>query len=360
MASREIEVLLVNSPENIYYLTAFQTTGFYMLQSFVLPLSGDPMMFTREAEAPWVKARSWIDHCVYYSDHEDPLKLLSETLCSHGFARAKIAVEKRSWYLTVDKFEKLKRHLPSAAFVDGSGIVEGFRVIKSPRELEYIQQAAAIVDKAMATALEVAEAGRTENELAAEIYKSMMNNGSAYPAEHPYVCSGKRTGIMHATYENRRIMKGDLVFFEIPACVNRYHAAMMRTVSLGRPSARVSAMADAAIQGLQVAIDSIRPGRTSGQIDYDVRSQVSRLGFADAFRHRTGYSIGLAFPPDWGEAIISIQENGEEVIKPGMVFHVILSLRLEELGGTGFSETIEVTSDGAKVLGDVDRHLLIK
>src|SRR5208282_6116011 len=101
------------------------------------------------------------------------------------------------------------------------------------------------------------------------------------------------------------------------------------------------------------------PGRTSGQIDYDVRSQVSRLGFADAFRHRTGYSIGLAFPPDWGEAIISIQENGEEVIKPGMVFHVILSLRLEELGGTGFSETIAVTSDGAKVLGDVDRHLLI-
>ena len=165
---------------------------------------------------------------------------------------------------------------------------------------------------------------------------------------------------MHANYEGRKLAMGDQVFLEVPACINRYHAAMMRTATVGPPSDTIMKMAQASIRGLEVAIQNIKPGVTSQRVDTKVRSEVTRLGFGEAFRHRTAYSLGIAFPPTWGEEIVHIRENDKTVLKPGMVFHVILSLRTLDVGGVGFSETIAVTDDGAEVLGSLDRQLLMK
>lgn len=360
MEKRDIDVLILNSPENIFYLTAFQTPGFYMFEAFVVPLDGEPFMLAREAEEPWVKARSWIQNSAFYSDHEDPVKLLARALSKFKCAEGRIGVEKKSWFLTVGRFEQVGKLLKKAKMVDGSWIVDNIRLLKSPREIEYMRQAARIVDKTMRAGLDVIAEGRTENDVAAEVYKTMVLEGSVYPGAHPYICSGKRTGIMHANYENRRIEKGDQVFLEIPSCVNRYHAAMMRTASVGEPSQRLAKMAEASIRGVDVAIQAIKPGRTSAEVDNDVRSEVARLGFGEAFRHRTAYSVGIAFPPTWGEEIAHIREKGKMVLKPGMVFHVILSLRILEFGGVGFSETVAVTDRGAEVLGNFERRLFIK
>ena len=360
MKKKGIDVLIVTSVENIFYLTAFQTPGFYMFEAFVLPLNHEPFMVAREAESPWVKARSWVHDTYFYSDHLDPVKVLAKAMVKGKCARGKVAVEKRSWFMTVERYEQLKKLLPNAKLVDGSWIVENIRVLKSPAEVEYMRQAARIVDKTMQVGIDTIAEGRNENDVAAEVYKAMVAYGSVYPGAHPYIVSGKRTGIMHANYEGRVIEKGDQVFLELPACVNRYHAAMMRTTVVGQAPERVLQMADASIRGLEVAIKAIKPGRTSAEVDSDVRSEVTRLGFGDAFRHRTAYSIGIAFPPTWGEEIAHIREKDKMVLKPGMVFHVILSLRILEIGGVGFSESVAVTKDGAEVLGKFERKLFTK
>src|SRR5208282_6332976 len=360
MKRQDIDVLILTSPENIFYLSAFQTPGFYMFEALVLPLDDDPFMVAREAESPWVKARSWIQKSSYYSDHADPIKVLAKAMSQAKCARGKVAVEKKSWFLTVERYEQLKKLLPKARLVDGSWIVENIRLLKSSAELEYMRQAAKIVDKTMQAGIDAIAEGRTENDVAAEVYKTMISEGSVYPGAHPYIVSGKRTGIMHANYEGRVIEKGDQVFLEIPACVNRYHAAMMRTTIVGEAPDKLERMAEASIRGLEVAIQAIKPGRTSAEVDAEVRSEVTRMGFGDAFRHRTAYSFGIAFPPTWGEEIAHIREKDKMILKPGMVFHVILSLRILEIGGVGFSESIAVTKDGAEVLGKFQRKLFTK
>jgi Xaa-Pro dipeptidase len=360
MKRRDIDVLILTSPENIHYLSAFQTPGFYMFEALVLPLDCEPFMVVREAEAPWVKARSWLQNSSFYSDHEDPIKVLAMGMNRAKCAKGRIAVEKKSWFLTVGRYERFKKLVSRGRIVDGSWIVENIRVVKSPKELEYMRQAAAIVDKTMGRAIDAIEEGRTENYIASEVYRNMVLEGSVYPGAHPYIVSGKRTGIMHANYENRTIERGDQVFLEIPACINRYHAAMMRTVSIGPPSDKVAKMAEASIRGLEVAIEAIKPERTSAEVDSDVREEVTRLGLGDTFRHRTAYSIGIAFPPTWGEEIAHIREKDKMVLKPGMVFHVILSLRTLEFGGVGFSESVAVTKDKAEVLGKFERRLFVK
>lgn len=360
MKQCDIEVLMLNSPENIYYLTAHQTPGFYMFQTLIVPVDGEPIIVTREAEEPWVKARSWVKKTAYYSDHVDPLQVVTDTLREERLSKKKIGFEKKSWFLTVRNFEKFQDLLKDATFRDGSDILEDIRVIKTESELKYMREAAKIVDRTMATALDAIRDGVTENYVASEVYRAMILNGSVYPGAHPYICSGKRTGVMHANYENRRIEKGDPVFLELVACVNRYHAAMMRTAAVGNVHPRLLKMAEASIKGLEKAIEVIKPGKTSGEVDRAVRSEVAALGFGDAFRHRTGYSIGIAFPPTWGEEIAHIREGDSTVLKPGMVFHVILSLRIFELGGMGFSESVAVTKDGAEVLGNFERQVFQK
>jgi Xaa-Pro dipeptidase len=360
MKKRDIEVLMLNSPENIYYLTGHQTPGFYMFQTLILPMDGEPIVITREAEEPWVKARSWVTKSAYYSDQKDPLKVVQKTLKMEGMSNRKIGFEKKSWFLTVTRFEQLTTLLKNAKLRDGSNIVENIRVIKSEAELKYMRDAAKIVDRSMDAGMAAIEEGVSENVVASEAYKAMILNGSVYPGAHPYICSGKRTGIMHASYEDRKIERGDQVFLEIPACVNRYHAAMMRTATVGEPSEKLRKMSEASIKGLEKAIEVIRPGVKSGEIDYAVRTEVTKLGFGQAFRHRTAYSIGIAFPPTWGEEIAHIREGDPTVLRPGMVFHVILSLRILELGGVGFSETAAVTEDGVEVLGRFPRQLFLK
>jgi Xaa-Pro dipeptidase len=360
MEKRDIDVLILNSPENIFYLTAFQTPGFYMFEAFVLPFDGEPFILAREAEEPWVKARSWVENSAFYSDHEDPVKALARALSKFKCAKGRIAIEKKSWFLTVERFEQLKKLLPKAKLVDGSWIVENIRLLKSPREIDYMRQAAQIVDKTMRVGLDAIAEGKTENTIAAEVYKAMVLEGSVYPGAHPYIVSGKRTGIMHANYENKRIERGDQVFLEIPGCVNRYHAAMMRTASIGEPSEKLKKMAEASIRGVDVAIQAIKPGRTSAEVDTDVRAEITRLGYGEAFRHRTAYSVGIAFPPTWGEEIAHIRKKDRMILRPGMVFHVILSLRTLDFGGVGFSETVAVTDRGAEVLGNFERRLTIK
>ena len=72
------------------------------------------------------------------------------------------------------------------------------------------------------------------------------------------------------------------------------------------------------------------------------------------------YSVGIGFPPIWDEGGGFIQEGSEDVLEAGMTFHVSTSLRDVGRFGTAFSETVAVTADGAEVLTDVPRELVVR
>ena len=75
---------------------------------------------------------------------------------------------------------------------------------------------------------------------------------------------------------------------------------------------------------------------------------------------RSAYSIGIAFPPDWGEGhIMSIRHEDPRVLEPNMTFHNIPWVQIPGVGGIGFSETIRVTEDGCEVLTGMDRRLFM-
>jgi Xaa-Pro dipeptidase len=362
IADRGIDACLVSVPENIYYLTGFTTTGYYMYQTLIVPAAGEPMFVTYLEERINILRRSWVDRYLNYSVVEDPVEVTVRALEEMGLAEAVLGVEEKAFFLPIATYKKLVECLPRSRWVDGGGIVEQARLVKSRAEIGYIRAAAQAAMEGMKAAIAAVAPGRTENDLAAEVYRATLQAGSEYPGSPPYVVSGERSGLPHGTWEGRRLRQGDIVFLEHSGCIKRYSAAMMRTCFIGDPPEVVRRTADVILAGLARAIDTIRPGVTSGEVDAACRDTIRGAGFPD-YTHETGYSIGVAYPPGWNEShIMNLHPGDPTVLVPNMVFHLVPSLIIPEMcGHVGFSETVVVIEDGCEVLTDreVDRRLYV-
>lgn len=360
MKQQNLDMLLVNTPENIFYLTGHKSPGYYMYMCLVIPSDGEPALVLRRGEVGNAIAYAWLEDLVAYDDTDDPLQKTVDVISDKGFKNGKLGVEFNSWFLTTKNYLGLQDKLKKAVVVDASGLVEEVRMIKSAKEIEYIQQACKICNRAMGKGMEKIRVGLNENDAAAAIFSEMCLAGSEYFGTEPYVASGPRAGAMHSSWSGRVMQDGEPVLLELAGTVNRYNGALMRTVFLGKPPAMILEWSKVCLEALNAAIDAIKPGVTSEFVDEACRGVIERAGLYENYRKRTGYSIGIAFAPDWGEGhIMSLQKGDQRLLKPGMVFHMPPAIR--ELGafGVGFSETVLVTENGCKVLTDFKRQLII-
>jgi Xaa-Pro dipeptidase len=122
----------------------------------------------------------------------------------------------------------------------------------------------------------------------------------------------------------------------------------------------VERIAGVVISGLNAAIETIKPGVTAGEVDAACRGKFIAAGIDQYFHHRTGYSIGIAFPPDWGEGhAMSLRSGDPAVLEPNMTFHMPPGVLVYGKYGIGFSETVRVTENGCEVLTEFPRELLV-
>jgi Xaa-Pro dipeptidase len=361
MRQRDIELLILTGPENMYYLSGYQTTGYYVYQALLVPRDGEPRFVVRRFELTNVQAISWIHSGTPVEDWEDPLDATYRAVEACGAVTSRLGFEDRGFSLPPAILEGLRTRLPRAEFVPASGLVEECRLIKSAAEIEYIRKAAAAAVAGIKAGIAAVRPGRTENAVAGSIYQAMATAGSEYPSSHPYVVTGPRAALGHATFAGYRIRKGHNVFLEVGGCVKRYGGAIMRTVTVGTPSEETTKAAAVVVKALEVAIAAIRPGVTSRSVDEAGRQLVDEAGLGKYWLHRTGYSIGLGFPPGWGEGhIFDLKPHDERTLQAGMTFHLVPNLLIPGLGAIGFSETVLVTKTGCEVLTHLRRRLALR
>ncbi len=360
MEKKKIDLMLINTPENIFYLTGHHSPGYYMYMILLIPVDGDVKLILRRGELGNARTYSWLpdNQLIGYEDTDDPTELTAETI--RKMNKGNIGIELDSWFLKTSDYFKITEKLGKYKIINASGLVEQERIIKSSQEIEYIREASLIASKAMEKAFEGVKAGANDNEIAAEIFSSLCKSGSEYLGMEPFVASGPRSGTMHSSWAGRKIYTGDSILLEIAGCKNRYHGALMRTVFVGNPPKKVKHWSKVCIKALDAAIKEIKPGVTSGQVDEACRGVIEREGLYEKFRKRTGYSIGIAFAPDWGEGqIMSIQKDDSRILHRGMVFHMPPALREYGKFGVGFSETVLVVDGGCEVLTKCKRELIV-
>jgi Xaa-Pro dipeptidase len=361
MEAGGVDLFMSFTPENMYYLTALNTKGYYSYQCLCVPRDQEPFMITRQLEASNVPHQTWVEHVDSYRDEDDPVALTASVLQRRGLAASLIGIELKSWFLTAEHYLRLRDALPRATLRDGSGLVERRRMVKSPAEIAYARQAAKAAAAGLRAAVNATREGVLDSDVAAAAYQARILAGSEYVASPVYVVSGPKSGLAHNNWEQRRIQKGDVVFYEIGGSVKRYHAANFRSASVGEPSDQTKRASDAVGAGLEAALGRVGPGVVAADVDAACRGTIAKLGFDQYFPHRVGYAIGIAYPPTWAHGgAFSINRHVQERLEPGMMFHIVPAVFLPGIGGFGMSETVLITESGREVLTDLPRTLFVR
>lgn len=373
MAERSLSAVVVVDPANLYYLTGYNAWSFYTPQCLVVPTSGVPHLFARAMDAQGAHYTAYLDrdHIHGYPEHlvhrpdVHPFDWIAQRALELGLFHddpgAQIAAETDAHFFSPRGYLALQGHLRNAALVDSLELVNWVRVIKSPAEQDKLRAAGAVAERVMTTALEAVVAGRRQCDVVADIQRAQALGtaglGGDYPAIVPMLPTGETAGTPHLTWSGRALVAGEATTIELAGVHDRYHAPLARTVSLGKPPRQLAGCADAISEGMEAALAQLRPGSTGRDVHQAFTRVIGRHGLSK--ESRIGYSIGIGYPPDWGERTVSLRAEEETVITAGMAFHVILGMWMD---GWGYetSESVLVTPDGAEQLTHLPRGLTVK
>lgn len=373
MDRRGIEVLVATDPSNMAWLTGYDGWSFYTHQAVVVAHDRPPLWWGRIQDANGAKRTVHMDHdhIVGYPDNyvqsteRHPHQHLAALLSDAGLGRARVGVEMDNYYYSAAAHQHLTDSLPDASFVDATALVNWQRAVKSEQELDYMRRAARIVEHMHRRILELAEPGLRKSALVAEIVHAGIDGvpgpdgfGGDYPAIVPLLPSGEDASAPHLTWDDEPLRAGEGTFFEIAGCYRRYHAPLCRSVFLGEPPAHVRRAEAALIEGLEAGLEAARAGNRACDIANALYGALERAGIERT--GRCGYPIGLSYPPDWGERTISLRTTDESVLEPGMTFHFMPGLWMEDWG-LEITESILIREDGpAETLADVPRQVFVK
>lgn len=359
---RHLDAVIISDPENIMYLTDYQTTGYSFFQALVVPLESEPFMITRQMEESNVIKRTWVEHTQPYSDTGDAIQMLIDSLRLYGLDNKRIGYERNSYFFPAYQQDRIHTSLTEGKLLDCFGIVERSRVCKSDVEIEVMRKSAIATEAGMKAGLEACRAGATENDIGAAISDAMFRAGGEPPAVMPYVTSGPRTMIGHATWEGRTVQPGEHVFLEVGGCYRRYHTAMMRTAVMGELTDSMAHAQERMKQALNAVYKYVQPGMTVSDADNLIRNIISDNKVGANLVTRSGYSIGIAFPPAWDEGyIVSLKQGESTVLEKGMTFHIIPWMWGVDGDKTcGISDTIYITDDGCESFFTLEKNFTVK
>ena len=369
MEKAGVDLVIVTDPSNMHWLTGYDGWSFYVHQCVLVPDTGEPVWYGRGQDANGAKRTAYLahDNIVGYPDHyvqsneRHPMDLLSKIIEERGWANASIAVEMDNYWFTAAAYASLVKHLPNARFKDAQGLVNWQRAVKSKTELDYMRKAGRIVEAMHRRIVEKVEPGIRKSDLVAEIYDAGIRGvdgfGGDYAAIVPLLPSGADASAPHLTWDDKPMKSGEGTFFEIAGCYRRYHCPLSRTVFLGKPTQAFLEAEKATLEGMEAGRAAAKPCNVCEDIANAFFAVLKKYGIVKD--NRTGYPIGLSYPPDWGERTMSLRPGDRTELMPGMTFHFMTGLWLETMG-MEITESIVITENGVECLSNVPRRLVVK
>ncbi|MCY4206863.1 MAG: ectoine hydrolase DoeA [Roseovarius sp.] len=369
MEEKSIDLLIIADPSNMAWLTGYDGWSFYVHQFAVLPIDGSPIWYGRAQDANGALRTVHMDEsnilhypdCYVMSRDRHPMEHLSGILSGNGWGRRRIGVEMDNCYYSAAAHQTLMNKLPNATFLDATGLVNWCRAVKSERELDYMRKAGRIVEVMHERIFDKIEPGMRKCDLVAEIYDAGLRGangyGGDYPAIVPLLPSGADAAAPHLTWDDKSMRCGEGTFFEIAGCYRRYHAPLSRTIYLGRPPRKFIDADKAVREGMEAGLEVARAGNLCEDIAIAFSKVLNRYGIIKD--NRAGYSIGISYPPDWGERTMSLRPGDKTELLPGMTFHFMTGLWMDDWG-METTESIIVTDGKPECLASVPRELRVK
>ena len=356
MQEHSLDCMLLFAQESMYWLTGYDTFGFCFFQCLVVKRDGEMALLTRAPDLRQARHTSNIDNIVIWTDRagHDPTANLRDLLGDLDLVGAQIGVEYETAGLNAfNGFRLVERLRGFGELKDASDLVPALRMVKSKAEIAHVRKAAALADDALDAAIAQTKAGANEGDILAAMHSAIFSAGGDYPGNEFIIGSGKDALLCRYKSGRRKLNKNDQLTLEWAGTWAHYHAAMMRTLIVGKPTTRHGELYEAARDALLACVEAATVGNPISAI-FDAHARV--LDEAGLARHRLaacGYSVGASFSPSWmGKPMI--YADNPTVIEANMVLfmHMIIA---DSDSGTAMTlgQTYLTSADGPK---DLSRH----
>lgn len=371
MQKKGIDCLFISQQANMNYLTGYDGWSFYVHQCVIVSLDQEqPIWIGRGMDANGARILSFLneENIYEYPDHlvhnpvEHPMHHIAMIIEEKGWANKTFGIEMDQFFFTHRAYLELETKLPNARFVDANALVNWVRVIKSEREIKFMKIAGQIAENVIQTAIDSIDVGVRECDAAAEIaraqYRGTPEHAGDYPALIPLMMAGEKTKTPHLTWTEKQFQANEAVLLELGGVYRHYNTPVARTIFLGQtPPPIMTETAEVVIEGLQAALEIIKPGIRAEDVEKRWREAIAHSGVVK--ESRLGYSMGLNYPPDWGEHTISLRPGDKTIIQPGMCLHLIPGIWHDAVGFE-IDASIVVTENGYDHLFEYPYEIVLK
>ena len=327
MQRRGLDLLIVNDVANQHYVTGYDGWSFYTPQVVLVPIEdAEPVWIGRAMDAAgglltaWMKPENVVgfpeDH-VQRSDRH-PMDWIAQWIVAKGWGRRRIGIELEAYYFSPKGHARLVAGLANAKLSDADLLVNWIRAIKSPAEIDYLRKASRLAQAAVSKAYEVIAPGVRECDAIAVIQAAQVAGSPDFAGDitalPPTILGGENASAPHIMWSDRRFGANETIALELAGVCRRYAAGLARTLQLGKTPERVAETGKAVLEGMEAVLQAVKPGALAEDVEAAWRKVIQCYGLKK--ESRIGYSIGVAYPPDWGEHTISLRPGDKTVLAP--------------------------------------------
>jgi Xaa-Pro dipeptidase len=323
-----LDGLLMFQQESMYYLTGYDTFGFCFFQCLYLGADGRLALLTRAPDLRQAQHTSIIEDIRIWTDAAgaEPAAQLRDMLASLGARSKRLGIETNSYGLTYFNGKAVEHALSGfCTLAEASNLVDRIRLVKSEAELNYVRKAGKLGDLALKAGIEETRAGADEGRILAAQQAAIFAGGGDYPGNEFIIGSGRDALLSRYKAGRRKLAKRDQLTLEFAGVYRHYHAALMRTLIIGKPSKAHEKM-DAACRSALAACEAVlRPGKAAGEV-FDAHARVMDEQGMKAHRYNAcGYSLGAKFTPSWMDFPMFFAGNPVKLARNQVFFlHMIL------------------------------------
>jgi Xaa-Pro aminopeptidase len=348
--------LIVTAPANIRYLTNHVgSAGTLLVTAGAMHLLVDfryqeAVRHLQASASACPALRPWL---VVASYDEALLDCLTETAVSTaGFEAGHLTVARHEWLVRTVASRNLRVTLRPT-----ERVVEQARIVKDAGEIATLREAARRLTPVARAAFGMVRPGTSERAVATRIEAAIREAGFERASFETIVASGPNAALPHYRAGDRLLEPGDVVVLDFGGVLDGYCSDLTRTVAVAPPSAEAHRVHQAVREAQQAAIDAVRPGIATTDVDRAARRVLETHGLGESFGHGTGHGLGLDVHEE--PRVTRPRADVAPVpLEPGMVFTIEPGAYLPGWGGVRIEDDVLVTARGCEVLTSVPYALI--
>jgi Xaa-Pro dipeptidase len=295
MGVHGVDALLIGAGASLHYFAGVPWGASERLVALLLPCAGRPILIAPHFERGTLEADLGIEaELRLWEEDESPSELVAQALREIGAER--LAIDPAMALLFV---ERIRRVAPGMEVIEGSAIVDGCRMYKSPAELALLQQAKSMTLEVHRRAARILHDGIRASEVARFLDEAHRAIGAPGGNGFVIVQFGRASAFPHGLPGDRTLAEGDIVLIDVGCRIQGYHSDITRTYVFGEPTAEQRRIWELEHAAQAAAFDAAEIGRPCEEVDYAARTVLEKAGLGPDYRlpglpHRTGHGIGLS------------------------------------------------------------------